>query len=117
MPPLSTPIALPKPQARSRVGNGKTLFLDQVDGRSVIAGRFREIFAQICEDIGGDPSEAQRQLARRASALAIWCECAEAQLVAGTEINIAAFTTATNSMRRLLADLGLERHTHDMWSW
>ena len=49
---------MPKPQARSRVGTGKTLFLESVDSRSIAARRFKEVFWQIIADIGGDPTEA-----------------------------------------------------------
>jgi hypothetical protein len=110
----SPPIGVPPPNARSRVGTGKTLFLEGVDGRSLVARRYREIFAQIVSDIGGDPSEAQTQIARRAAALAVWAENAEARLAAGSDLDIGAFTTAANTLRRLLADLGLERRAKDI---
>ena len=45
--------AVAKPEARSRVSNGKDLFLDGVDGRSVIARRYRDILAQLTSDISG----------------------------------------------------------------
>lgn len=32
----------------------------------------------------------------------------------GEDLDIAAFTTATNALRRLLADLGLERRAKDL---
>jgi len=108
--------ALPSPTQRTRIGNGKQLFLgeSEVDERSAPARRFREVFVQIITDIGGDPTEAQIQIARRASALAVWSESNEAELAKGSAIDIAAFTTAANSLRRLLADLGLERRAKDI---
>ena len=103
------------PQARTRVANGKTLFIDSdVDGRTVIGRRFRELHAQMAEDIGGDPSEAQNQIIRRAASLAVWCESHEAKLAAGEALDITTFTTACNALRRLLADLGLERRARDI---
>lgn len=60
-----------KPSARSRVSNGKDLFLDGVDGRSVLARRYRDILAQLVSDVGGDPSEAQSLIVRRATTLAV----------------------------------------------
>ena len=68
----SRPKAIAKPEARSRVSNGKDLFLDGVDGRSAIARRYRDILAQLTSDIGGDPSEAQHIIIRRATQLAVW---------------------------------------------
>ena len=102
-----------KPEARSRVSNGKDLFLDGVDGRSVIARRYRDILAQLTSDIG-DPSEAQSIIIRRATQLAVWCERAEAEAASGKPLNIGEYATATNTLRRLLLDLGLERRMRDI---
>ena len=99
---------------RSRVSNGKELFLDGVDGRSALARRYRDVLAQIISDIGGDPSEAQGLIARRAATLAVWCEQEEVGLASGGTFNIGEYTTAANTMRRLLADLGLERRMRDI---
>jgi hypothetical protein len=76
--------------------------------------RYKEILAQIVSDIGGDPSEAENIIARRACTLAVWCEQAEAAMANGAEIDIQEFTTATNALRRLLADIGLERRARDV---
>jgi hypothetical protein len=103
-----------KPEARSRVSNGKDLFLDGVDGRSVLARRYRDILSQLTSDIGGDPSEAQSIIIRRATQLAVWCEQAEAEAAGGKDLNIGEYATATNTLRRLLADLGLERRMRDV---
>lgn len=95
--------------ARSRVSNGSATFLDGVDGRTALARRYRDILAQLVADIGGDPSEAQNLICRRAATLAVWCETAEVALANGSTLDIGEFTTATNSLRRLLSDIGLER--------
>ena len=110
----STTLDAPKPQACSRVSNGSATFLDGVDGRSVLARRYRDILAELVRDLGGDPSGAQAAIARRAATLCVWCETAEATMAAGGEIDIAEFTTAANAMRRLLCDLGLERRARDI---
>ena len=106
-------IASAKPAARSRVGNGRAILPD-VDGRSSEMRRYRDILAQLVADMGGDPSEAQTIIARRAATLAVWCEGCEAAMANGGELDIAAFTTASNALRRLLADLGLERRVKDV---
>lgn len=103
-----------KPQARSRISNGSATFLDGVDGRSTLARRYRDILSELVSDLGGDPSGAQSAIARRAAALCVSCEQAEAEMVAGNKIDIGEFTTAANSMRRLLTDLGLERKAKDI---
>lgn len=109
----STTIETPKPNARSRVGNGSAL-LAGVDGRSAVFRRYRDILASLITDMGGDPSEAQLQIARRAASLAVWCEEQDASAANGTSLDIAAYTTASNTLRRLLADLGLERRARDI---
>ena len=99
---------------RSRVSNGKELFLENVDGRSALVRRYRDVLAQLISDIGGDPSEAQSLIARRAATLAVWCEQEEAVLASGKPLNIGEYATATNTLRRLLLDLGLERRMRDV---
>ena len=71
--------------------------------------RYKEILGQVLLDLGGDASEAQTIIARRAATLAVWCEASEADMANGQQLDIATYTTATNALRRLLADLGLER--------
>jgi hypothetical protein len=67
------------------------------------------VYAQIIADIGGDPSEAQIQIARRAVALAVWAESEDAKLAAGWELDVGTYTTASNTLRRLLETLGIKR--------
>src|SRR5262245_11379694 len=97
----SPTIAAKKPRARARVTNGSQL-LDGVDGRSAAARRYRDVLAQLVADLGGDPTEAQSIIARRAATLAVWCEGEEAAMANGEEADIATFTTACNALRRLL---------------
>jgi hypothetical protein len=84
--------AVARPTARSRVSNGKDMLLEGVDGRSVLARRYRNILAQLVSDLGGDPSEAQSIIARRATTLAVWCEQTEAKAAAGEVLNVTEFT-------------------------
>jgi hypothetical protein len=114
MPAESTTVARPKPEGRSRISNGSATFLPGTDGRSALARRWRDIAQALTADIGGDPSEAQSLIARRAATLGVWCEQSEAALAGGGDLDIVAFTTATNALRRLLVDLGLERRARDI---
>lgn len=107
------PVVGTKSKQRSRVGNG-TDILPDVDGRSPIVRRIRELLDQFIADMGGDPSEAKRSIAKRAATLIDWCESAESKMANGKELDIATFTTAANTLRRLLADVGLERHARDV---
>jgi hypothetical protein len=112
----SATVVAMKPRARSRISNGSATFLDGVDGRSILARRYRDILRQLISDIGGDPSAAQAIIAKRSATIAVWCELAEARMAKGEPLNIVEFTTAANALRRLLADLfpGLERRMRDV---
>jgi hypothetical protein len=111
---MRTPDRTPqKRHARSRVTNGTELLPD-IDGRSAMARRYRDVMQQLTSDAGGDPSGAQQAIIRRACSLIVVCEQAEAELLAGVKLNVAEFVTATNSLRRLLQDLGLERKAKDV---
>jgi len=105
----STSTATPPPTARSAVANGSRLFVEGLDGRSALARRYRDLVAEFTADLGGDPSEAQKQLIRRAASLSTWCEAQEVRLANGEEIEIGPLTTAANSLRRILQDIGIER--------
>src|SRR5258707_15804775 len=105
-------IAKPSPKSRSKLSNGSAVL--NADGRSATARRYRDVLAELISDLGGDPSGAQTAIARRASALCVVCEQAEAEMVAGGVLDLSEFTTAANSLRRLLSDLGLERRAKDI---
>ena len=111
LPSASRAKAIAKPAARSRVSNGKDLFLDGVDGRSVIARRYRDILAQLTSDMRR-PFRGSSIIIRRATQLA--GEQAEAEAAGGKSLNIGEYATATNTLRRLLLDLGLERRMRDI---
>ena len=98
---------------RSKVGNGSKL-LAGVDGRSTIARRFREIAAELMADRGGVVSEGQRAIIARAATLSVWLEDQETKLANGEEFDVGPYTTAVNTLRRLLADLGLKRDATDV---
>lgn len=105
--------APPPPQFSTRRGTGAVV-LAGVDGRSLMARRFREITAGIEADLGGDLTEAQRHLLARAATLACWCEEREADLANGAEFDAAQYSAVSNTLRRLLSDLGLQRVARDV---
>lgn len=113
MPADRPPVAKPKSPQRSRVGNG-SIVLPDVDGRSPLARRVRELLGQFVTDMGGNPSEAQLAIAKRASVMVAWCESQEAGFVNGEEFDVATYGTTVNALRRLLVDIGLQRHARDI---
>ena len=113
MPITSHKIAQPKPQGATRIGTQGAL-LQGVDMRTHGGRRFKELCADLVHHLCDDPTAPQLAIIRRAAALAVWCEQAEAAQAQGAELDIAAYSTASNTLRRLLADLGIERRQKDV---
>lgn len=104
----------PKMQARTRIGTGGAM-LAGVDGRTHGGRRFKELCADMVHHLGGEATAPQEAIIRRAAALSIWCEDQERALASGgDDFDVGAFTTAANTLRRLLSDLGLERRMKDV---
>lgn len=97
--------------AGTRVGNGRALFLENVDGRGLVARRFRELYRTAIADLGGEErvGEGQRQLARRFAALAVEAESLEARMADGEPLDLERYLPLTNALRRVAATLGVER--------
>ena len=70
--------------------NGRAVLPD-IDGRSVIARRYRDICSAIFVDQGGEDqcTESRKQLIRRFAAAAVLAEQMESRLANGEQINIA----------------------------
>ena len=49
-----------------------------------------------------------------AAGLMVWCRAERVKLLTGGDFHIGPYTTAVNSLRRLLVDLGLETRMHDV---
>lgn len=103
---------------KSRVSNGKALFLEG-DQRTAAARRFRDVLTEIVGDLGGHEtlSEAQRQLARRAATLSVQCEALEAQASKSGLLDAESLETygqLTDRLGRCFARLGLNRVPRDV---
>jgi hypothetical protein len=101
-----------KPTARSRISNGKDI-LPNVDGRSLIARRYRDIASAILVDQGGNDrcSESRKQLIRRFAAAAVLAEQMEAKLANGEAIDVPQHALLCSSLVRLAQRIGLERRS------
>jgi hypothetical protein len=102
--------AATKPEARSRVTNGKEV-LPGVDGRSLIARRYRDIIAAITVDQNGAGhlSEARQQLIRRFAAASVLAEAMEARLANGQQIDITEHALLCSTLCRVSTRIGLDR--------
>ncbi len=114
LPGVREPVVAETPQQRSAVINGSRMFADRLDGRTALARRYKDLVAAISTDMGGNLSQTQQQLVRRAASLSVWCEAVEVRLASGEVIDIAPYTTAANTLRRLLVDIGYKRTAKDV---
>jgi hypothetical protein len=97
----------PRPsRQRSRIANGSAL-LQNTDGRSIWARRFRDVYEAHIADLGGEGeiSEAEKSIARRVATMAVECERLEALFAtagAATADEPDLYGRTANSLRRLL---------------
>jgi hypothetical protein len=110
MPAASPATAVRKPNARSRVTNGKDL-LPGVDGRTATARRYQDLVANLISDAGGEAgmSETRRQLIRRFAALSVQAERMEALVAMGETIDLAEHCSISSTLVRLASRLGINR--------
>ena len=107
-----------KSKGRSRLSNGHVLPAS-VDARSQWARRFRDLLIQHAPDLGGPDlmSAAETAIIRRAVTLITELERMEAKFALRGKAEPAeldAYQRASNSMRRLLESVGLQRRSRDV---
>lgn len=104
-----------KPQAASRVTNGREM-LANVDGRTIIARRYRDLCRAIFADQGGQDrlSETRQQLIRRFAALAVQAEEMEARLVRGETVDLADQCLIGSTLTRLASRIGVDRRARNI---
>ena len=98
--------------------NGTEL-LPGLEGRSLLARRFRDLIAQHTMDLGGESnvSQAQLSLIRRAAALTVELERWETRFAdddGAKPLALDQYQRCLNSLRRVLESLGLERKSRDI---
>jgi hypothetical protein len=99
----------------SAVSSGRRMFV-QGDSSSAWSRRYRDIVVGHLSDLGGRSalSEAEISLVKRVSTLELECEQAEGRLSMGQEVDLDLYQRMTNSLRRTLETLGLERKSRDV---
>jgi hypothetical protein len=85
-----------------------------IDQRSLPYREYQDSVADLVSHMGETPTAAQQALIEEASGLIVWCRQARHALLTGGKFDVSTYCTATNSLRRLLADLGLERRLRDV---
>jgi hypothetical protein len=99
-----------KANGRTKITNAKELLPD-VDGRSILYKRFKDIARLVAADQGGLDalSEARVQLVRRFAATCVLAERIEADLCNGLEIDINQHTSLSMALVRLGSRIGIDR--------
>jgi hypothetical protein len=103
------------PKCRSAVSNGRRLHVVP-PGDTAWARRFCDVLSEIISDMSGPEglSEGQRQLARRATTLALACERMEGEAARGNAIDLDVYGTLTDRLGRCFQRLGIERKLRDV---
>jgi hypothetical protein len=109
------PVERRSSKQRSRMTNG-TALLPNIDGRSAIARRFKDITNGILADQGGADqcSESRLQLVRRFAAAAVLAEQMESRLANGEQIDIQEHALLCSTLTRLAQRIGIERRARDL---
>ena len=98
------PIAPRSSSQRSRITNGSAL-LPGVDGRSVIARRYRDLVEALTAEQAGPLLEADHLRIRIAASMQVHVEDLTARLAKGQDVPIEEMTRAGNGAIRALASL------------
>lgn len=108
-------LEITRSKLRSAVSNGRSLLVG-IDQRSAPARRYRDVADAIASDLGGHDalSEAQLHLVRSAAGLVVMRERLDAMALNDEKIDTSEYCRLTNSLRRLLATLGLKRVPRDV---
>ncbi len=111
----SAQVARKKQHARSRVSNGRDI-LPGVDGRSVVARRYRDVSVAIFQDQGGESncSESRKQLVRRFAAASVMAEMLEAELAQGKAIDVTEHALLVSTAVRVAMRIGLDRRSRNI---
>jgi hypothetical protein len=91
--------------SRSKVSNG-TRLLQNVDGRTSSARRFRDLVRAYEGEVGGNLTEVERGLIRQAAALTFKAETLQSDLVNGNPVDGDQLIRLTGTAKRILSALG-----------
>jgi hypothetical protein len=97
-------VATPTATSRSEVSNG-TRLLQNVDGRSSSARRFRDLVSAFEQEVGGVLTEADRGLIRQAASLQLKGEMLQAALVRGEDVDADQIIRIAGTSRRILSSI------------
>ncbi len=106
--PVTGEIRPARVKGRSSLANGSKV-LSEVDGRSVLARRYRDILDAIVIEYGL-VNEADLALARALATQGVWLEAETARMARGEAHDSVMITRSLNAVRRLRRDLQSNAH-------
>jgi hypothetical protein len=101
---------------RHRSEKVRLLSLDDLDRRTASAKAALRLRAEIVADLGGEDrlSAMERAIVNNAAVIAAMLESMATKYLAGQAIELGSYATLSNSLRRLLQDVGLQRRALDV---
>ena len=101
----------PRPVNNRSAVTNDPLMLRGVDGRTVVARRYRDVAIALADDLGGQSElgEPTKILIRQAAALTVQVETLQSKIVAGEDVNLEQLTRLSNVLGRTLQRLGLKK--------
>jgi hypothetical protein len=109
--PEDSSAAVPRPLTVRSATTNDPLLLRGVDGRSVVARRYRDVAIALADDLGGQDrlSEPSKILIRQAAAMTVQVEGLQSKIVAGKDVDLEQLTRLSNVLGRTLQRLGLKK--------
>ena len=86
----------------SNTQGNRSRILEGVDGRTIEARRFKDIFENIVRCLGDNPSPGKLALAKRATGLTLVCERFEVELANGNAIENGEYSRTVGHLSRAM---------------
>jgi hypothetical protein len=103
-----------RPAVASEHNTAKTNLPANPEATRARVRRCHSIEKQLLTDMGGDPTQAQKILARNIAGLCVWCEETINTMINGQEFKIAELSTTINTLNRSLQTFGINRVPRDI---
>jgi hypothetical protein len=94
-----------EPDKQGSNGKLRLMTLESLDGRTLAGRRARELISEIEEELGDEPTVAQRQLARHAAILGAMIENIGVKWLQGETVALAEYALLINAQRRAFESL------------
>ena len=109
--PECSPAVAARPLTVRSAATNDPLFLRGVDGRSMVARRYRDVALALADDLGGQDrlNEPSKILVRQAAALTVKVEELQSKIVTGEDVDLEQLTRLSNVLGRTLQRLGLRK--------